>query len=39
MMPGTRWTAALSLPVVIGTKNVVTNAVGGTQGFCRLSHP
>jgi hypothetical protein len=33
------WTAALPLPVVIGTNNVVTNAVTTAQQFYRLSSP
>jgi hypothetical protein len=35
----TNWSAALPLPVVIGTNNVVTNLLSGTESFYRLSNP
>jgi hypothetical protein len=38
-LTATNWTAASPLPVVVGTDNVVTNAVSGTRGFYRLSNP
>jgi autotransporter-associated beta strand protein len=33
------WTAALPLPVVVGTNNVVTNSAAGGKRFYRLFHP
>ena len=38
-LPATNWSAALPLPVVIGSNNVVTNSLSGTEGFYRLSGP
>jgi len=38
-LPSTNWSAALPLPVVVGTNNVVTNAVSASQQFYRLSSP
>ena len=38
-LPATNWSAALPLPVVIGTNNVVTNSVSGAEEFYRLSSP
>ena len=38
-LPATNWTAALPLPVVIGTNNIVTNAVSDPQRLFRLSPP
>jgi autotransporter-associated beta strand protein len=33
------WTAALPLPVIVGTNNVVTNAAAGERKFYRLFRP
>jgi hypothetical protein len=40
-LPSTNWVPALPLPVVIGTNNVVTNAVDidSVERFYRLSNP
>lgn len=38
-LPATNWLAALPLPTVIGTNNVVTNTVAGTNRFYRLVSP
>jgi autotransporter-associated beta strand protein len=38
-LPATNWFAALPLPAVIGTNNVVTNTASDTQRFYRLSNP
>jgi hypothetical protein len=38
-LPSANWIAALPLPVVSGTNNVVTNAITGSQQFYRLSNP
>jgi hypothetical protein len=38
-LPATNWLAALPLPAVVGTNNVVTNSTVGVQQFYRLSNP
>lgn len=38
-LPATNWLAALPLPTVIGTNNIVTNTVAGTNRFYRLLNP
>jgi fibronectin-binding autotransporter adhesin len=38
-LPSANWVAALPLPAVIGTNNVVTNSVAGARRFYRLSNP
>jgi hypothetical protein len=38
-LPATNWLAALPLPAVIGTNNVVTNSTASAQQFYRLSNP
>lgn len=38
-LPATNWLAALPLPTVIGTNNVVTNTASDLERFYRLSNP
>lgn len=38
-LPATNWTAALPLPVVIETNNLVTNAADNVNRFYRLMNP
>jgi autotransporter-associated beta strand protein len=38
-LSGADWMPTLSLPVIIGTNNVVTNAAGGARRFYRLFKP
>jgi hypothetical protein len=38
-LPATNWSAALPLPVVIGTNNIVTNLISTSEQFYRLSSP
>jgi autotransporter-associated beta strand protein len=38
-LPSADWSAALPLPAVIGTNNIVTNSIIGAQRFYRLANP
>jgi hypothetical protein len=38
-LPSANWSAALPLPAVLGTNNIVTNAVSGPQTWFRLLPP
>jgi hypothetical protein len=38
-LPASSWAAALPLPVVLGTNNIVTNSTAPTPAFYRLSNP
>ena len=38
-LPSTNWSAASPLPVVVGTTNIVTNSIAGSDRFYRFSSP